>query len=440
MTIEKQIESALALVPVDSQDPLVCTLRNQLIECAVEFERVKTERDGALHSSENWELLHAKRHEEADQLADYLTEAQNNLTFTQQLLDSCKREREETIAMFGGNMSKLASEKPLLNFCRGIKDVLEYLKPRADEADRLRADNARLQRELEGMRVIARGLSDYPENALSKLGGDANATGICSGSTTAPPTSNPEVGATPETDRQIKYNGVMPLNHFANTDFARTLELQRDAALARVKELETYNKAADIANRHLLSDRDELRAKAAADAAEIAELKRINNKQYTEEGWRQANELRAELSLANERVEAKQAAYTQCAEQLEDAEADAAKMRRYIEARGHGQFCKFGRGTRDTCSCGYFDTLATDTGNSYAARLAAAEADKARLDAIESNCWDIRCIDVPTGGGDADVMWIVIEHYMAKPHQREVGIGGKTPREALTEAQKPQHP
>lgn len=37
---------------------------------------------------------------------------------------------------------------------------------------------------------------------------------------------------------------------------------------------------------------------------------------------------------------------------------------------------------------------------------------------IEQNCWDLRCTSEPTGGDDYDVLWHVIEHHMAEPHER----------------------
>lgn len=55
MNITDQIKTTLTLVPVDTTDPLVCTLRNQLIECdselatlRAELEKVTKERDEAL--------------------------------------------------------------------------------------------------------------------------------------------------------------------------------------------------------------------------------------------------------------------------------------------------------------------------------------------------------------------------------------------------------
>lgn len=42
------------------------------------------------------------------------------------------------------------------------------------------------------------------------------------------------------------------------------------------------------------------------------------------------------------------------------------------------------------------------------------------LDALASNYWDLRCVDVPTGGDDADIDWIVVEHHQGKPSEVEV--------------------
>ena len=55
--------------------------------------------------------------------------------------------------------------------------------------------------------------------------------------------------------------------------------------------------------------------------------------------------------------------------------------------------------------------------------------------AIEENCWDLRCIDIPTGGGDSDIGWIVVEHNQAEPKERTIGRG-KTPAEAIEKALK----
>lgn len=78
--------------------------------------------------------------------------------------------------------------------------------------------------------------------------------------------------------------------------------------------------------------------------------------------------------------------------------------------------------------------LATDAGQPLLDELEKAKKDGALIDAVESACWDVRCEDIPTGQGDADVGWTVIEHHMAAPHEREVGIGGDTVRDAIRAA------
>jgi hypothetical protein len=55
------------------------------------------------------------------------------------------------------------------------------------------------------------------------------------------------------------------------------------------------------------------------------------------------------------------------------------------------------------------------------------------LQILEENCWDLRCIDIPTGAGDADIGWNVIEHHMAPPKERIVGTGS-SPIEAIQDA------
>lgn len=55
------------------------------------------------------------------------------------------------------------------------------------------------------------------------------------------------------------------------------------------------------------------------------------------------------------------------------------------------------------------------------------------LDAMQAECWTLRCVDIPTGCGDADVVWEVVQHHMAKPHDRVIATGS-TPREALAAA------
>lgn len=48
------------------------------------------------------------------------------------------------------------------------------------------------------------------------------------------------------------------------------------------------------------------------------------------------------------------------------------------------------------------------------------------LDHLENETCDLRCIDCPTGGGDMDIVWVVIAHYMAKPKEREISRGDTT--------------
>jgi hypothetical protein len=61
------------------------------------------------------------------------------------------------------------------------------------------------------------------------------------------------------------------------------------------------------------------------------------------------------------------------------------------------------------------------------------KADSEWLDIIEGECWDLRCLDVATFGGDYEVEWIVIEHHQAAPRQRQIGRGD-SPVMALQDA------
>lgn len=71
--------------------------------------------------------------------------------------------------------------------------------------------------------------------------------------------------------------------------------------------------------------------------------------------------------------------------------------------------------------------------------LSAVKAENARLrelfNSLEHNSWDLRCVNVPTGGDDFLIEWLVIEHYQAKPQERPIAHG-KTPIEALGQALK----
>jgi len=71
---------------------------------------------------------------------------------------------------------------------------------------------------------------------------------------------------------------------------------------------------------------------------------------------------------------------------------------------------------------------------------AVAEADEL-LDMLRDECWDLRCFDIQTGGGDADVGWTVIGHWQAEPREREIAQGwSDDPRVALREARKTLRP
>ncbi len=60
--------------------------------------------------------------------------------------------------------------------------------------------------------------------------------------------------------------------------------------------------------------------------------------------------------------------------------------------------------------------------------------DSEKLDFLDSEFLDLRCISISNGdAGDADVMWVVIQHHMAAPKEREVGRGA-TARKAILDA------
>lgn len=63
--------------------------------------------------------------------------------------------------------------------------------------------------------------------------------------------------------------------------------------------------------------------------------------------------------------------------------------------------------------------------------------DTVLLDFVASEYLDLQAFEMPTGAGDADVGWKVIQHHMAAPKEREVGVAYRDdPREALREAMK----
>lgn len=63
--------------------------------------------------------------------------------------------------------------------------------------------------------------------------------------------------------------------------------------------------------------------------------------------------------------------------------------------------------------------------------------DTVLLDFMAEEYLDLKAFEMPTGAGDADVGWKVIQHHMAAPKEREVGVAYRDdPREALREAMK----
>lgn len=61
--------------------------------------------------------------------------------------------------------------------------------------------------------------------------------------------------------------------------------------------------------------------------------------------------------------------------------------------------------------------------------------DSELLNALRDNSWDLRCVEAPTGGGDSDIGWIVIEHHMSAPTERIIGRSLRDePREAIEDA------
>ena len=57
---------------------------------------------------------------------------------------------------------------------------------------------------------------------------------------------------------------------------------------------------------------------------------------------------------------------------------------------------------------------------------------------LEDHAWTLQCKDDPTGAGDRDVYWLVIEHYMSRPTERVIGEG-PTIIEAVEAAKKRMH-
>lgn len=61
--------------------------------------------------------------------------------------------------------------------------------------------------------------------------------------------------------------------------------------------------------------------------------------------------------------------------------------------------------------------------------------DSAMLDWLRNESCDLRCIESSSFADDADILWVVIEHHMAKPHEREIGRSfSDEPRDAIRAA------
>jgi hypothetical protein len=62
--------------------------------------------------------------------------------------------------------------------------------------------------------------------------------------------------------------------------------------------------------------------------------------------------------------------------------------------------------------------------------------EREQMEWLDANCFDLRCENVPTGGDDADIIWIVYSHHMSKPALRAEGYG-KTASKAVADAMLP---
>lgn len=63
-----------------------------------------------------------------------------------------------------------------------------------------------------------------------------------------------------------------------------------------------------------------------------------------------------------------------------------------------------------------------ENGQAAERRIDELERDKARLDAIEANCWDVRYDSSPNGdAGDSSISIEIVGHWMEKPHERVIG-------------------
>lgn len=111
----------------------------------------------------------------------------------------------------------------------------------------------------------------------------------------------------------------------------------------------------------------------------------------------------------------------------------AAIIKRYTDERGR-ELADV-RFLKTNISKGHF----TDCMAAFTALQAAKLPQKVDVaEILESNSWDLRCVNIPTGGDDYDIGWRVIEHHMAEPCERIIGYG-TTPLEALKDAENSDH-
>lgn len=65
------------------------------------------------------------------------------------------------------------------------------------------------------------------------------------------------------------------------------------------------------------------------------------------------------------------------------------------------------------------DYEADTLGDEMAKEIERLLEDRDFIDAISSEYWDVKCFDIPTGQGDADIGWVVVSHHMGKPCERK---------------------
>jgi hypothetical protein len=99
---------------------------------------------------------------------------------------------------------------------------------------------------------------------------------------------------------------------------------------------------------------------------------------------------------------------------------------------------EFGQSFRDGSTSTYPEIIDMDAALAALASTpqpASAETDARLLDVLRDESWDLRCFSVPTGGGDADIGWRVIGHWMAEPCERVMGeVFHDDPRAAIRAA------